>query len=184
MMKRFVMLATAATVYVSAGCSTPGNAKKAEEVKYDYVAGQSGADKVIVTDDNASLHSDRDAVKEYSQTVDTINNQRQLVENDLIDINRCRKKVAALKGGQISDGPVKVDCMAEVVRQRDRAGDDLVQVEGKLVLRKKDDFKTRYDEAKTCLDQMVRVRDMARESYNAEDCAAPKSAPASEGSEL
>lgn len=152
------------------GCTTTGNAPKGEEVKYDYVAGYTGDDKVIVSDDDATLHSDRDAVAEYTKTVDTINSQRQLVEADLFGINACRKRAAAAKKMKISDAPLKVECMAEVVNKRDSAGGDLVQVNGKLVLRKKDDFKARLEEAQSCLTQMIRVRDMARESYNNENC--------------
>jgi hypothetical protein len=159
-----------AVVLVSVSCTTTGNAKKEEKMEYDYVAGNTGGDKVIVKDDNAIVHSDRDAVNEYTRTVDTINNQRQLVESDLVGLNKCRQRRAEEKGVAVSDGPLSVDCMEDVVNKRDRAGNDLVQVDGKLVLRKKDDFKTRYDEAKTCLDQMIHVRDMARKSYNLEGC--------------
>ncbi len=163
-----IVVLTSMVVFQS--CTTTGNARKEDKMEFDYVAGYSGDDKVIVKDDKASVHSDRDAVGEYTKTVDTINNQRQLVEGDLVGLNRCRQKTAEDKGMQVSDGPLTVDCMETVVNKRDRAGEDLIQVEGKLVLRKTDDFKARFEEARNCLDQMVRIRDMARKSYNLEGC--------------
>ncbi|MCX6117566.1 MAG: hypothetical protein NT027_08500 [Proteobacteria bacterium] len=168
MLLKIALIATSAFILNS--CTTTGNARKEEKVEYDYVAGRSGEDQVIVKDDNASVHSDRDAVTEYTKTVDTINNQRQLVESDLVGLNRCRMKNAEEKGIQVSEGQLTVDCMETVVNKRDRAGEDLVQVDGKLVLRKTDDFKARFEEARNCLNQMVRVRDMARKSYNSEGC--------------
>jgi hypothetical protein len=170
MKRNLSILIFAAASVCFVGCTTTGNAPKGEDVKYDYVAGYAGEDKVLVSDDDATLHSDRDAVAEYTKTVDTINSQRQLVEADLFGINACRKRAAAEKKMKVSDAPLKVECMAEVVNKRDSAGGDLVQVNGKLVLRKKDDFKARLEEAQSCLTQMIRVRDMARESYNNEDC--------------
>ncbi|MCX6124155.1 MAG: hypothetical protein NTV34_05320, partial [Proteobacteria bacterium] len=102
----FVLLAHASS------CSTPGNAKKAEELKYDFVAGHTGEDRVIVSGDNASLTSDRNAVQEYTKTVDTINDQRQIIEGDLVGLNNCRKRNAAAKNIQLTDAPTKLDCMA------------------------------------------------------------------------
>lgn len=170
-MVRFVgFFAALSSVVIFNSCTSPGNAKKVEEVKYDYEAGRSGEDKVLLKDDNAIVHSDRNAVQEYNKTVDLINNQRQVVEGDLVALNTCRKRQAAAKNMQVSEGQLKVECMAEVVKRRDSAGTDLVQLNGKLVLRKQDDFKERYDQATSCLDQMTRVRDMAREAFNTEDC--------------
>ena len=164
-------------------CSSSGNASKNSEVKYDYVAGYSGEDKVIITDDNASIHSDRDAVKEYTLAVDTINGERQRVEGDLAGLVLCRKKQAAAKGITVPVGPLTVPCMEKAVMERDRAGEDLMQVQGKLVLRKKDDFKARLDESRSCLAQVVSVRDKARQDYMLEGCdsrvSQPKEAPSS-----
>jgi hypothetical protein len=60
--------------------------------------------------------------------------------------------------------------MKKVVTDREKAGDDLMQVNGKLVLRKKEDFKSRLEEARACLDQMTGVRDKSRESYMLDEC--------------
>ena len=158
-----VMLAVAA-------CSSSGNAPKNSEIKYDYVAGYAGEDKVIVNDDSASVYSDRDAVREYTQTVDAINGERQRVEGDLAGLVLCRKQQAAIKGIVVPPGPLTVPCMEKVVTDRDRSGEDLMQVKGKLVLRKKGDFKERLDESKACLAQVVSVRDKARQDYMLEDC--------------
>lgn len=152
-------------------CSTPGNAPKAKEEKYDFVGGYSGDDRVLVKGDNAELQSDRNAVAEYTKTVDTINAERQKVESDLAGLALCRRTKAREKGVEVEEGPLTVPCMKKVVTDRERAGDDLVQVKGKLVLRKKEDFKARLDEARACLDQMISVRDKARESYMLDECS-------------
>jgi hypothetical protein len=152
-------------------CSTPGNAPKEKEEKYDFVGGYTGDDRVIVSGDSASLHSDRNAVAEYTKTVDTINAERQKVESDLSGLALCRRTKARAKDVEVEEGPLNIPCMKKVVTDRERAGDDLVQVKGKLVLRKKEDFKARLDEARACLDQMVSVRDKARESYMLEECS-------------
>lgn len=163
---------------LTAKCSSTGNAEKNSEVKYDYVAGYSGDDKVIVKDDNASIHSDRDAVTEYTRTVGAINGDRQKIESDLAGLALCRKAQAAAKGIVVKEGPLTVPCMKKVVVDRDRAGEDLIQVKGKLVLRKKDDFKARLDEARACLEEAVAARDKAREDYMLEECDRPITASA------
>jgi hypothetical protein len=155
------------------GCSSTGNASKQKEETYDYVGGYSGEDKIIVKDDQASIHSDRGAVSEYTKTVDTINFERQKVEGDLAGLAICRRNKARAKGIDVQEGPLTVPCMKKVVTDRDRAGDDLMQVKGKLVLRKKDDFKSRLDESRACLEQMVNVAEKARESYMLEECDKP-----------
>lgn len=154
-------------------CSTTGNAEKNSEMKYDYVAGYSGDDQVIVQGDNAAIHSDRSAVNEYTTTVNTINADRQRIESDLAGLALCRKAKSEAKGILVKEGPLSVPCMKKVVMDRDRAGDDLIQVKGKLVLRKKDDFKARLDSARACLDESVAVRDKAREDYMLEGCDKP-----------
>jgi len=155
-------------------CSTtPKNAKEQEEVKYDYVAGYSGDDKVIVEGENASIHSDRDAVHEYTVTVNSINADRQRIESDLAGLALCRKAKSEAKGILVKEGPLSVPCMKKVVMDRERAGEDLMQVKGKLVLRKKDDFKTRLDASRACLDEINAVRDKAREDYMLEGCDKP-----------
>ena len=156
--------------FMFSSCSTPGNAAKQKEEKYDFVGGYSGDDKVIVQDDKASLHSDRNAVAEYTKTVDTINGERQRVEADLTGLALCRRAKARDKGVDVQEGPLTIPCMKKVVNDRDKAGEDLVQVSGKLVLRKKDDFKARLDESRTCLEQVNNARDKARESYMLEEC--------------
>lgn len=153
------------------GCSTPGNAPKNKEEKYDFVGGYSGEDRVIVKGDNAAIQSDRDAVAEYTKTIDTINAERQKVESDLAGLALCRRSKAREKGVEVEEGPLTIPCMKKVVTDRERAGDDLMQVNGKLVLRKKEDFKARLEESRACLDQMVSVRDKARESYMIDECA-------------
>jgi len=157
-------------VLVVSSCSTTGNASKQKEEKYDYVGGYSGEDKVIVKDDQASIHSDRNAVSEYTKTVDTINAERQKVEGDLAGLALCRRKKARAKGVEVQEGPLTVPCMRKVVLDRDKSGEDLMQVNGKLVLRKKDDFKSMLEESRACLEQMVNMREKARESYMLEDC--------------
>lgn len=152
-------------------CSTPGNAPKEKEEKYDFVGGYTGDDRVIVKGDSASLHSDRNAVAEYTKTVDTINAERQKVESDLACLALCRRSKAREKGVDVEEGPLTIPCMKKVVTDREKAGDDLMQVNGKLVLRKKDDFKARLEEARSCLDQMISVRDKSRESYMLDECS-------------
>jgi hypothetical protein len=152
-------------------CSTTGNAPKGNEMKVDFVAGYSGEDRVIVADDNASIHSDRDAVKEYSSTVNVLNVSRQEVNGDLSGLAMCRRKKAEVKGVDVAVGPLSVPCMTKVVMDHERAGTDLMQVKGKLVLRKKDDFKARLEEANACVDQMNDIRSKAREAYMLEGCA-------------
>jgi hypothetical protein len=170
-MRRILGLICAGSLLsVQSGCSTMGNASKQKEETFDYVGGYSGEDKVIVKDDQASIHSDRNAVYEYTKTVDTINAERQKVEGDLAGLALCRRKKARAKGVEVQEGPLTVPCMRKVVLDRDKAGDDLMQVNGKLVLRKKDDFKARLDESRACLEQMVNMRDKARESYMLEEC--------------
>lgn len=157
-----------------ASCSTTEkNAKEQPEVKYDYIAGYSGDDKVIVEGENATIHSDRDAVAEYTTTVSTINGERQRVEADLAGLALCRKARAEAKGILVKEGPLAVPCMKKVVVDRERAGEDLMQVKGKLVLRKKDDFKARLDEARACLNESNNARDRAREDYMLEGCDRP-----------
>lgn len=152
-------------------CSSTGNAPKEKEEKYDFVGGYSGDDRVIVKGDSASLHSDRNAVAEYTKTVDTINAERQKVESDLAGLALCRRTKAREKGVEVEEGPLTIPCMKKVVTDREKAGDDLMQVNGRLVLRKKDDFKARLEEARACLDQMISVRDKSRESYMLDECA-------------
>jgi hypothetical protein len=166
-MKSFISTVLVASL---TSCAT-GNAPKNSEIKYDFVAGYSGEDKVIVADDSASVYSDRDAVREYTVTVDTINGERQRVEGDLAGLALCRRDQAAAKGVAVQHGPLTIACMKKVVTERDRAGEDLMQVKGKLVLRKKDDFKARLDEARSCLDQLISVRDKSRQDYMLEDCS-------------
>lgn len=168
---KILALAVFALMFVR--CSTTGNAEKNSEMKYDYVAGYAGDDQVIVQGDNASIHSDRSAVSEYTTTVNTINADRQRIEGDLAGLAMCRKAKAEAKGILVKEGPLSVPCMKKVVTDRDRAGDDLIQVKGKLVLRKKDDFKSRLDAARACLDEAVAVRDKAREDYMLEGCDKP-----------
>jgi hypothetical protein len=164
-------VALTALVGVSlSGCSTPGNAPKQKEEKYDFVGGYTGDDRVIVKGDSATLHSDRNAVAEYTKTVDTINAERQKVESDLAGLALCRRTKAREKGVEVEEGPLTVPCMKKVVTDREKAGEDLMQVNGKLVLRKKEDFKSRLDEARACLDQMTSVRDKSRESYMLDEC--------------
>jgi hypothetical protein len=164
-----ILLVVILALAISA-CTSTGNASKNSEVKYDYVAGYSGDDKVIVKDDNASIHSDRDAVREYTLTVDTISGERQRIEGDLASLVLCRKEQAEAKGVAVEPGPLTLPCMEKVVTDRDRVGDDMMQVNGKLVLRKKDDFKARLDESHTCLTQLVSVRSKARQDYMLEGC--------------
>ena len=170
-MRNFINLLAISLTAGLSGCSTNGNAPNNSEIKPDFVAGYSGEDRVIVTDDNASIHSDRDAVREYTSTVNTINGSRQAVDSDLVGLVLCRKFKAEGQNMLIKEGPMTVPCMQKVVLARDRAGTDLIQVNGKLVLRKKDDFKSRLDEAHACLDQMVEVRDKARQDYMLERCS-------------
>jgi len=159
------------SITVLSGCSTTsGNAPKSSEVKVDFVAGYSGEDRIIVSDDNAMVHSDRNAVREYTSTVDTINLARQAVEGDLVGLALCRKYKAEQKDIVVKEGPMSVPCMKKVVLDHDRAGNDLVQVNGKLVLRKKDDFKSRIEEARACLDTFTEIRDQSREAYMLEGC--------------
>ena len=173
MRKNSPMVIAGILIAFIAGCTTTSNnAPKNTEMKVDSVAGYSGRDRVIVSEDNALIHSDRDAVREYTQTVDTINNSRQAVEADLTDLVLCRKKKAEIKGIAVKEGPMTVPCMEKVVVDRDRSGEDLMQVNGKLVLRKKDDFKGRLEESRTCLDQMNSIRDKARQDYMLEGCRA------------
>jgi hypothetical protein len=152
-------------------CSTSGNAPKEKEEKYDFVGGYTGDDRVIVKGDSASLQSDRNAVAEYTKTVDTINAERQKVESDLAGLALCRRTKAREKGVEVEEGPLSIPCMKKVVNDREKAGDDLMQVNGKLVLRKKEDFKARLEESRACLDQMISVRDKSRESYMLDECA-------------
>lgn len=171
---RTLILGVLVPVLMFIRCSTTSNnAAKHEEIKYDYVAGYSGDDQIIVKDESASIHSDRDAVGEYTTTVSTINGERQRVEADLAGLALCRKAKAEVKGVLVKEGPLNVPCMKKVVMDRERAGEDLMQVKGKLVLRKKDDFKSRLDEARACLDESVAARDRAREDYMLEGCDKP-----------
>lgn len=153
------------------GCTSTGkNAKEESAISYDYVAGRTGEDQVIVKDENASIHSDRDAVNEYTTTVNVINADRQRVESDLAGLALCRKANAEAKGVFVKEGPLTVPCMKKVVQDREKSGEDLIQVDGKLVLRKKDDFKARLEEATACLREANAVRDKAREDYMLEGC--------------
>lgn len=172
-MKKTVLWAILPAVAFLRCSTTEKNAKEKEEVKFDYIAGYSGDDKVIVTGENAEIHSDRDAVYEYTTTVSAIDGERQRIESDLAGLALCRKARSEIKGIFVKEGPLNVPCMRKVVVDRERSGEELMQVNGKLVLRKKDDFKARLDEARACLAESVNIRDRAREDYMLEGCDRP-----------
>ena len=150
------------------GCSTKGNIREAEDVKVDYVAGSTGDDKVIKSEGSAFMYSDRPAVLNYNITVDAI--EHSSVEGDVSAWATCQRAMNAKRGAYAEVSDNAPPCRDKVLENRNKAGGDLVDSGGKLVVRKKVDFNLAQQDAQSCLDEIVKVQRDVNKKYHAAGC--------------
>lgn len=156
------------TAIIFTACSTNGPIKEAEEIKVDYVAGSTGDDKVIKSGNNAYMYSDRPAVLNYNITVDAI--EHSSIEGDVSAWASCQRAMNSKRKAYAEVSDNAPSCRDRVIEERSRAGGDLVDANGKLVIRKKVDFNAALNDAQACLDEIVKVQRDIKKKYHANDC--------------
>lgn len=150
------------------GCSTKGNVRQAEEVKVDYVAGSAGEDKIIKSDGNAFMFSDRPAVQNYNITVDAI--EHSSIEGDVAAWAACQRAINSKRSTYSDISDSAPPCRDKVIQERHKAGTDMVDAQGKLVVRKKIDFNLANQDAQTCLDTIIVLQKDVKKKYHAANC--------------
>lgn len=156
-------------MFMIQGCSGPkGNIQQAEAVKVDYVAGSAGEDKVIKSEGSAYLYSDRNAVQNYNITVDAI--EHSSIEGDVSAWASCQRLMNAKRNAYADVSDNAPPCRDKVIEERSKAGSDLVEAGGKLVVRKKVDFNAAQQDAQSCLDEITKVQKDIRKKYHAASC--------------
>jgi hypothetical protein len=155
-------------VLVTASCATKPTVREAEEIDIDYVAGSTGDDKVIKSDGGAYMYSDRPAVQNYNTTVDAI--EHSSVEGDVAAWAACQRALNAKRNVHSDVSDAAPPCRDKVIQERHKAGTDMVDAQGKLVVRKKIDFTAANQDAQTCLDTIIVLQKELKKKYHAENC--------------
>lgn len=155
-------------MFVIQGCSTKGNVREAEEVKVDYVAGSVGDDKVIKSEGGAFMYSDRPAVQNYNITVDAI--EHSSIEGDVSAWAACQRAINSKRNAFADVSDNAPPCRDKVLEERHKAGSDMLDSKGKLVVRKKIDFNMANQDAQTCLDTIIALQKDVRKKYHAANC--------------
>lgn len=155
-------------LFVIQGCSTKGNVRDAEEVKVDYVAGSAGEDKIIKSEGGAFMYSDRPAVQNYNITVDAI--EHSSIEGDVSAWAACQRALNSKRNAYSNVSDNAPPCRDKVIEERYKAGTDMMDAKGKLVVRKKIDFNAANQDAQTCLDTIIALQKDVRKKYHAENC--------------
>jgi hypothetical protein len=166
---KFVLGLIPVAVMVIQGCTNKDKVRQAEEVKVDYVAGSTGDDKVIKSEGNAFMYSDRPAVQNYNITVDAI--EHSTVEGDVAAWAACQRAINKKRQTYADISDNAPPCRDKVIQERHRAGTDMVDAQGKLVVRKKIDFNLANQDAQTCLDTIIALQKDLKKKYSAESCA-------------
>ena len=166
--KRYMVCLIPFAMVMIQGCSTKGNVREAEEVKVDYVAGSVGDDKIIKSEGGAFMYSDRPAVQNYNITVDAI--EHSSIEGDVAAWAACQRAINSKRNAYSDVSDNAPPCRDKVLEERQKAGTDMMDSKGKLVVRKKIDFNLANQDAQTCLDTIITLQKQVRKKYHAENC--------------